>query len=80
MPSLAKDSKYSPFAMVVLIFLLFFGASTFFIYTGEIPASRGEPPILKSESPLSFWLHIVAANSVWVFAVWRYRYLAKHRP
>lgn len=72
MAAIIKNAKTPTLGWVIIIMLLFLIPSIYFIETGMIPAGRSGDAILQEESPMSFWLHIIAANTIWIFLCYRY--------
>lgn len=64
MAAIIKNAKTPTLGWVIIIMLLFLIPSIYFIETGMIPAGRSGDAIMRDKSPMSFWLHIIAANTI----------------
>jgi len=72
MAPIIKNAKTPTLGWVILIMLLFLIPSIYYIQTGMIPQGRSDEAIMREESPISFWLHIIVANTIWIFVCYRY--------
>lgn len=70
MAPIIKNAKTPTLGWVIIIMLLFLVPSIFYIENGVIPAGRSGEAILQEESPISFWLHIITANAIWLFMLY----------
>lgn len=72
MPPLIKNAKAPTLGWVIIIMLLFLIPTILYIESGAIPAGRSGEAILREESPVSFWFHIIGANTISLFMLYLY--------
>jgi hypothetical protein len=72
MAPIIKNAKTLTLGWVIVIMLLFLVPTIYYIEDGAIPAGRSGEAILREESPLSFWFHIIGANTIWLFMLYLY--------